>query len=74
MTPAGAGKATGSMIHHQRFPAKFWQQNPQVVLANRGKGRPGKPVKRQSRPHATGNQLTGGTFGKRTENTELLQP
>jgi hypothetical protein len=63
-TPAGAGKASGSMIHHQRFQPPFRQQNPQVVLATRAPGAEGKPTKGQSRPHILSNRPTSGTFTK----------
>jgi hypothetical protein len=52
------------MIHHQRFPPSFRQQNPQVVLANRAPGAEGKPTKGQSRPLILSNQPTSGTFTK----------
>jgi hypothetical protein len=63
-TPAGAGKAIDSMIHHQRFPPPFRQHNTQVVLANRAPGAEGKPTKGHSRLHILSNRPTSGTFTK----------
>jgi len=64
MTPAGALESLRFEDSSTTLPDTFSAQNSQVVLANRGKGRQGKPRKRQSRPRFRSNQLTSGTFMK----------
>ena len=55
------------------LPDTFPAQHPQVVLANRGKGRPGKSAKGHSRPRVRSNRLASGTSLKRAGVTGLLQ-